>query len=229
MAAQALTGCCARPAAPLASLSPSSRQYSSSAHISRPALLQTSSRRSSAASSRDRATLQVSAFQIPSNKWWLKSAPPNVVHINSVQQLVDTMAGAGDRLVIMDVYAPWCAACKALYPKVMKLVEGRPDVLLLAINFDENKTVVKAMGVKVLPWFMFYRGKACKLQEFSASSKRFHLIEEAVERHSTDRCFLASSDEEPVLAEFPKVMPGKGVSSSSLDLPHSPKPQPQPV
>jgi hypothetical protein len=52
---------------------------------------------------------------------------------------------------------------------------------------------------------------------------------EAVERHSTDRCFLASSDEEPVLAEFPKVMPGKGVSSSSLDLPHSPKPQPQPV
>jgi hypothetical protein len=31
--------------------------------------------------------------------------------------------------------------------------------------------------LQVLPWFMFYRGKACKLQEFSASSKRFHLIE----------------------------------------------------
>lgn len=39
------------------------------------------------------------------------------------------------------------AACVTL--QVMKLVEGRPDVLLLAINFDENKTVVKAMGVKV--------------------------------------------------------------------------------
>lgn len=149
-------------------------------------------------------------------------------------------AGAGERLVIMDVFAPWCAACKALYPKVrplpttgqraddpsdastpaawpatsrlslaraahappattltaaqrvgghaclgaahgrpcdapapmlathlwptssllslfiylsgvqlMKLMEERPDVLLLTVNFDENKTVVKAMGVKV--------------------------------------------------------------------------------
>ena len=31
----------------------------------------------------------------------------------------------------------------------MKLVAERPDVLLLAINFDENKAVVKALGVKV--------------------------------------------------------------------------------
>lgn len=150
---------------------------------------------------------------MPSNKWWLKSSPPNVVHVRSVQHLVDEMAGAGERLVIVDVFAPWCAACKALYPKVragsgriaatrqpllilgrlwfqaapgqrgrsrlhgmgwrpepcvtltplrlptafpsssqlMKLMEQRPDVLLLAVNFDENKTVVKAMGVKVRP------------------------------------------------------------------------------
>ena len=33
--------------------------------------------------------------------------------------------------------------------QVMKLVASRPDVLLLAINFDENKAVVKALGVKV--------------------------------------------------------------------------------
>lgn len=31
----------------------------------------------------------------------------------------------------------------------MKLMEERPDVLLLAVNFDENKTLVKALGVKV--------------------------------------------------------------------------------
>lgn len=159
--------------------------------------------------------MRVSAFQLPTSKWWQKEAPPNVIHIGSVQQLVDAMAGAGERLVIIDFFAPWCAACKALYPKVMKLVASRPDVLLLAINFDENKAVVKALGVKVLPYFMFYRGAQGKLEEFSASSKRIHLIQDAIERHSTDRCFLSSDEEEPVLKEFPKVQPK--VAFGSLD------------
>jgi hypothetical protein len=29
----------------------------------------------------------------------------------------------------------------------------------------------------VLPWFMFYRGKQGKLQQFSASAKRINLIQ----------------------------------------------------
>lgn len=37
--------------------------------------------------------------------------------------------------------------------------------------------MVKALGVKVLPYFMFYRGAAGKLEEFSASSKRIGLIQ----------------------------------------------------
>ena len=36
-----------------------------------------------------------------------------------------------------------------LFLQVMKMVAARPDVLLLAVNFDENKAVVKALGVKV--------------------------------------------------------------------------------
>lgn len=38
--------------------------------------------------------MHVSAFQVPSTKFWLKyKAPANVIHINSVQQLVDAMVG----------------------------------------------------------------------------------------------------------------------------------------
>lgn len=39
--------------------------------------------------------MRVSAFQLPTSKWWQKEAPPNVIHISSVQQLVDAMVGAG--------------------------------------------------------------------------------------------------------------------------------------
>lgn len=69
--------------------------------------------------------------------------------------------------------------------------------------------------LQVLPYFMFYRGAEGKLEEFSASSKRIHLIQEAIDRHSTDRCFLSSDEEEPVLKEFPKVQPK--VAFGSLD------------
>lgn len=41
---------------------------------------------------RERASaLRIDAFQIPSKKWWTAKSPPNVIHIDSVQQLVDTM------------------------------------------------------------------------------------------------------------------------------------------
>lgn len=54
------------------------------------------------------AGVRVAAFQIPSSQWWKKmEKPANVIEINSVQQLVDAMAGAGERLVIVDFFAPW--------------------------------------------------------------------------------------------------------------------------
>lgn len=152
------------------------------------------------------ALLRVNSL-LGNRKWWEAKSPPNVVHISSVQQMVDTMATAGDRLVIVDFFAPWCAACKGIYPKLMKLMEERPDVLLLAVNFDENKTLVKALGVKVLPYFLFYRGAQGKLEGFGASAKKLHLIQEAIERHTTDRCYLPGSEAQPVLPEFPNVAP----------------------
>lgn len=40
--------------------------------------------------------MRVQAFQIPATKWWEKcKSPPNVIHINSVQQLVDAMVRPG--------------------------------------------------------------------------------------------------------------------------------------
>ncbi len=55
-----------------------------------------------------------------------------------------------DRLVILDFYAQWCGSCKALYPKLAKLSEEHPEILLLKVNFDDNKTMCKALDVKVL-------------------------------------------------------------------------------
>uniref|UniRef100_A0A5B7AFF0 Thioredoxin domain-containing protein n=1 Tax=Davidia involucrata TaxID=16924 RepID=A0A5B7AFF0_DAVIN len=51
-------------------------------------------------------------------RWWEKTLQPNMIEINSAQELVDSLLNSGDRLVIVDFYSPGCGGCKALHPKV---------------------------------------------------------------------------------------------------------------
>ena len=50
---------------------------------------------SAAAARRERTPLSVAAFQLPKTKWWEATCPPNVVHVNSVQEMVDAMVRGG--------------------------------------------------------------------------------------------------------------------------------------
>ncbi|URE45385.1 Thioredoxin [Musa troglodytarum] len=57
-------------------------------------------------------------------KWWEKSIVPNMTEITSSDHLVESLATAGDKLVIVDFYSPGCGGCKALHPKVKKLKDA---------------------------------------------------------------------------------------------------------
>ena len=74
-----------------------------------------------------------------------------------------------DKLVIVDFFATWCGSCRALYPKLIQMAEENESIVLLKVNFDENKQMSKSLGVKVLPYFMLYRGALGKVAQFSAS------------------------------------------------------------
>lgn len=56
-------------------------------------------------------------------RWWEKTLKPNMVEIQTAQELVDSLLNAGDRLVIVDFYSPGCGGCKALHPKVYLISE----------------------------------------------------------------------------------------------------------
>ncbi|KAL6774069.1 hypothetical protein ACKKBG_A23645 [Auxenochlorella protothecoides x Auxenochlorella symbiontica] len=151
-----------------------------------------------------RSSAAAGATMAKREAWYERPTPPNMRHVHSVQQFVNELEGAKEKLVVVDFFAPWCAACKALFPKVVLLAEANKDVIFLAINFDENKALARGVGVKVLPFFHLYRGAEGRVDAFSASVSKVQRLRDAIRVHNTPRCFLGSS---PGLEEFPDVRP----------------------
>ncbi|KAK9281932.1 hypothetical protein L1049_004840 [Liquidambar formosana] len=119
-------------------------------------------------------------------KWWEKNASSNMIDIHSTQEFLSALSQAGDRVVIVDFYGTWCASCRALFPKLCKTAEQQPDILFLKVNFDENKPLCKRLGVKVLPYFHFYRGAdGLLLESFSCSLAKFQKLKDAIATHNT--------------------------------------------
>lgn len=144
-----------------------------------------------------RPTKQTQSFKVCARitetdqpKWWERNAGPNMVDIHSTNEFLDALSQAGERLVIVEFYATWCASCRALFPKLCRTVAEHPEILFLKVNFDENKSMCKNLNVKVLPNFHFYRGADGQLETFSCSLAKFQKIKDAIERHNTARCSI---------------------------------------
>ena len=119
------------------------------------------------------------------DQWWQKHNASNMVEVHSMDEFLGELKRCGeDKLVIVDFYARWCAACRALHPKLCKIAEANSaDVVVIKIEFDDNKDLCRGMGVKVLPYFQLYKGSLGKVAGFSASISKVGRIREAIEEH----------------------------------------------
>ncbi|KAL3528401.1 hypothetical protein ACH5RR_007723 [Cinchona calisaya] len=135
-------------------------------------------------------------------RWWEKTLKPNMIEINSAQQLVDSLSNAGDRLVIVDFYSPACGGCKALHPKICQLAESNPNAIFLKVNYEELKTMCHSLHIHVLPFFRFYRGAEGRLCSFSCTNATIKKFKDALAKYGSDeRCSLG---------------PAKGLEESEL-------------
>jgi hypothetical protein len=83
--------------------------------------------------------------------------------------------------------------------------EHLEDVIFLKISFEANKEMCKNMGVKVLPYFKFFRGAEGKVDQFSCTVSKIQRFRDAVADYSTPFCSLEKPD--APLEEFPEVHP----------------------
>lgn len=65
----------------------------------------------------------------------------------------------GDKPVLVDFYATWCAPCKSMAPIVDSLAkELAGTVRVLKIDVDKNQAVASHYGVQAVPTFIIFKG-----------------------------------------------------------------------
>lgn len=62
----------------------------------------------------------------------------------------------GDKPVVLDFYADWCAPCRTSSPIIEELAkEYAGKVIFYKIDIDKNKALAQAFGIQTIPTFMF--------------------------------------------------------------------------
>ncbi len=73
----------------------------------------------------------------------------------------DVIKASEERLVLVDLWAPWCGPCKQLGPLLEKIVINAGDaVSLVKIDIDQNPQIAQALRVQSIPAvFAFKNGQ----------------------------------------------------------------------
>ena len=65
-----------------------------------------------------------------------------------------------DKAVLINFYAEWCEPCKKMEPYLLKMQKDIENkVVIIRLNADENKTLVKEMKIDELPTLLLYKNK----------------------------------------------------------------------
>ena len=68
-----------------------------------------------------------------------------------------------DKKVLINFYAKWCEPCKKMAPYVLQMQKDLADkVVIIRLDADENKTLLKEMKIDDLPAIFLYEKKEIK-------------------------------------------------------------------
>eukprot|EP00964_Phaeocystis_antarctica_P057254 scaffold33859_cov64-Phaeocystis_antarctica.AAC.3 len=143
---------------------------------------------------------------------------PSTAALSRVQPLTTILelegavsrAQKAGRLLVVKVYAPWCAACKVLEPKYRRAAASHPEIDFYEVNFVQAKQLCKRSGVESLPTGMIFKNgkkvehsclKPSAFKEFMSRLAE-HAEPEALEAAAPDTSLAARLDLENWVAAY---------------------------
>lgn len=87
---------------------------------------------------------------------------------------------SADKLVLVDLYATWCAPCKALAPVLEELADKYADkIKVVKVNVDEEESIAVKFGIASIPTVIFFKNgqAAASLVGLRTSSEIEKMIE----------------------------------------------------
>lgn len=89
---------------------------------------------------------------------------PDTKIIGITQQDFDKLL-LSDKKVLINFHAPWCAPCKKMEPFILKMQkEMAEQVVIIRLDADKNKTIMKQLKISELPTLLLYDNKVIKWQ-----------------------------------------------------------------
>lgn len=87
----------------------------------------------------------------------VESGVPVATSVGLTMQDFDKLVKSS-KMVLIDYYAKWCQPCKKMAPMLETFAEKRKDkLLLIKIDADENKNLLKERGIESIPVLELYQ------------------------------------------------------------------------
>ena len=84
---------------------------------------------------------------------------PAIIDVTTESFMADVVDASQDKLVLLDLWAPWCGPCKQLTPVLENLAAQSDGQMRLAkMNIDEHPAVAQQLQVQSIPAVFAFKG-----------------------------------------------------------------------